>query len=386
MNSQQYSYVVSVTNSFFLAVTNSFFLFNEQLYRQKEGLGMGLPISPVMANIFMGHHECKWLSDCPPDFAPISYSRYVDDCFLVFKQKQHAQLFLEYVNSKHPNISFTMEVEQNNKIPFLDVLISRDNNKFNSTVYRKPTFSGMGLSYFSHCVRKFKLNSIKSLISRAYGICSSYYLLDLEFQFIRKHLKNNGFPTTLVNDIIGSFLNNRYDRQNYIDSSAQCFYVTLPYFGKHSEKLKSDLSVLFCKYFKDISFNFILVNSFKIDSFFSFKDRLPKGMRSSLIYKYSCVRCTSEYIGSTTRILTTRVAEHAGRSHRTDRILANPPHSNIRDHAETCGSPIVLDNFNIIDSCNNSNDLRILESLYIHKERPSLNNMQSAHPLYIVSK
>ena len=69
-----------------LAGTNSFFLFNEQLYRQKEGLGMGLPISPVMANIFMGHHECKWLSDCPPDFAPISYSRYVDDCFFSFKQ------------------------------------------------------------------------------------------------------------------------------------------------------------------------------------------------------------------------------------------------------------------------------------------------------------
>ena len=40
-----------------------------------------------------------------------------------------------------------MEVEQNNKIPFLDVLIFRDNNKFNSTVYRKPTFSGMGLSF-----------------------------------------------------------------------------------------------------------------------------------------------------------------------------------------------------------------------------------------------
>ena len=43
-----------------LAVTNSFFLFNEQLYRQKEGLGMGLPISPVMANIFMGHHS-SWM-------------------------------------------------------------------------------------------------------------------------------------------------------------------------------------------------------------------------------------------------------------------------------------------------------------------------------------
>ena len=182
---------------------------------------------------------------------------------------------------------------------------------------------------------------------------------------------------TSVNDIIGFFLNNRF--------FGSMFYVTLPYFGKHSEKLRSDLYLLFCKYFKDISFNFILVNSFKIDSFFSFKNRLPKGMRSSLIYKYSCVRWTSEYIGSTTRILTTRVAEHAGRSHRTDKILANPPHSNIRDHAEICGSPIVLHNFNIIDSCNNSNDLIILESLYIHKEH-CIYNMQSAHPLYIVSK
>ena len=39
---------------------------------------MGLPISPVMANIFTGHHGCKWLSDCPPELTLISYSRYVN--------------------------------------------------------------------------------------------------------------------------------------------------------------------------------------------------------------------------------------------------------------------------------------------------------------------
>ena len=80
---------------------------------------MGLPISPVMANIFMGHHECKWLSECPPDFAPISYSRYVDDCFLIFKQKQHAQLFLEYVNSKHPIYRSPWKSSKITKFPFL---------------------------------------------------------------------------------------------------------------------------------------------------------------------------------------------------------------------------------------------------------------------------
>ena len=68
-----------------LAVTNSFFTFNEQLYRQKEGLGMGLPLSPVMANIFLDFHEEKWMSDCPSEFAPVFYRRYVDDCFFNFQ-------------------------------------------------------------------------------------------------------------------------------------------------------------------------------------------------------------------------------------------------------------------------------------------------------------
>ena len=151
-----------------LAVTNSFFTFNEQLYRQKEGLGMGLPLSPVMANIFLDFHEEKWMSDCPSEFAPIFYRRYVDDCFLIFNEKDHAPLFLDYLNSKHQNINFTMETESNNQISFLDVLVRKDDFNFNTTVFRKPTFSGLGVSYFSYCCRKFKLNSIKSLVSRAY--------------------------------------------------------------------------------------------------------------------------------------------------------------------------------------------------------------------------
>ena len=42
-----------------LAVTNSFFLFNGRLYRQVEGLGMGLPAAPTFGNIFMSYHEKK---------------------------------------------------------------------------------------------------------------------------------------------------------------------------------------------------------------------------------------------------------------------------------------------------------------------------------------
>ena len=144
------------------------------------------------------------------------------------------------------------------------------------------------------------------------------------------------------------------------------------------------MSALFVKYFKDIHFNIILVNNFKISFFFNYRDRLPKDLQATLIFKFSCVCCTSEYIGSTTIPLCVTVAEHAGRSHRTDHLLASPSHSSIRENALSCDSPIRQDNFCILGRCNNALDLRILESLYIFKCRPTLNNMQSAHPLFIV--
>ena len=91
------------------------------------------------------------------------------------------------------------------------------------------------------------------------------------------------------------------------------------------------MPALLVEYFKDIQFNIILVDNYKIGSFFNYKDRLPKHLQAALICKFSCERCISEYIGSTTRTLCVRVAEHACRSHRTGHLLASPSHSSIRN-------------------------------------------------------
>ena len=61
-----------------LSVLNSFFLFNNKFYQQLDGLGMGLPLGPTFANIFMCHYEQVWLADCPIDFKPVFYKRYID--------------------------------------------------------------------------------------------------------------------------------------------------------------------------------------------------------------------------------------------------------------------------------------------------------------------
>ena len=88
-----------------IATRNSFFLFNKKLYRQREGLGMGLPHSPVFANIFLAFHEEHWLTNYPAHFKPVFYRRHVDDRFVLFSDKSHAPLFLNYLNQHHNNIN-----------------------------------------------------------------------------------------------------------------------------------------------------------------------------------------------------------------------------------------------------------------------------------------
>ena len=80
-----------------LSVYNTMFAFNGKYYKQKDGLGMGLPLSPTLANIFLCYHERKWIQECPAEFRPVFYRRYVDDTFLLFRNPSHLHDFLEYI-------------------------------------------------------------------------------------------------------------------------------------------------------------------------------------------------------------------------------------------------------------------------------------------------
>ena len=166
--------------------------------------------------------------------------------------------------------------------------------------------------------------------------------------------------------------------------SQEGLFCKLPYFGYQSEKLRSELVEILCKHYSFVNFKIVLVNPFSVGSFFRYKDRLPLGMLSSVVYEFSCAQSGASYIGSTIRQLCCRVAEHTGRSVRTGAALAKPPHSSVRSHCTVCGCSADLTTIKVLGRANNQTDLRILESLYIHKHRPTLNDMQSAHPLYLL--
>ena len=368
-----------------LATKDLIFLFNDKIYSQIDGVGMGNPLGPTFANLFLSHHELNWLQNCPNHFKPKFYRRYVDDTFILFSDASHVPLFLEYLNSQHPNIKFTHDLEKDGKLNFLDVTINRIDDQFSTSVYRKPTFTGLGLRFDSFTPRSFKINLISCLIHRAYKISSSYRLFHLDLSYLRKHFSGNLYPQYLFDLSVRKYLDKMFNPQLPVQSVQKLpVSITLPYLGPLSIRLSKDLNNIIKKFYPQIQFRCLFNNKRTISSFFPFKDQIPLMVSSNIIYKYSCGQCQSIYIGETKRHLISRICEHKGISFRTNRPLSNPSHSNIRQHAFNCDHPILTSNFSLLSKCP-SNDLKLLESIYIHKIVPSLNNQNSSCPLNILN-
>ena len=111
-------------------IPESLILLDQEFYKQHDGVAMGSPLGPTLANGFLCYHEKIWLQNRPSEFKPIIYRRYVDDTFLLFRSKLHIEKFRNYLNHQHKNIKFTSDTVNENSISFLDIKITRDNSKF----------------------------------------------------------------------------------------------------------------------------------------------------------------------------------------------------------------------------------------------------------------
>ena len=98
---------IEFTELLSLATKESYFIFNGQLYKQVDGVAMGSPLGPTLANAFLVHFEKNWLQNCPSDFKPHYYRWYVDNIFLLFTSPKHSEAFQNFQNGRHANLSFT---------------------------------------------------------------------------------------------------------------------------------------------------------------------------------------------------------------------------------------------------------------------------------------
>ena len=126
----------------------------------------------------------------------------MDDIFVLFRSPHHLEKFNEYLNTKHANIKFTSEKEVNGSLPFLDVLISRNKEGFTTTVYHKPTFSGVYSNFNSFIADEYKHGLIFTLLFRIFSIFSDFSNFHEEVNYLKDVLEKNSFPTNLVGKCI----------------------------------------------------------------------------------------------------------------------------------------------------------------------------------------
>ena len=365
----------------------TYFKFNDKIYKQIEGLPMGSPISPIAANIFLNHFEEIHLNTCPTEFKPLYYKRYLDDTFIVFNSEDQAENFFNFLNSKHDNINFTMEKEQQSCLSFLDVTVKKVNGSFTTSVFRKHTYSGLGTNYFSSIFYKYKLSSIKTLLNRAYELSSSYLSFHNEVQFLRNYFQSNCYPTKIYNSILRKFINDKYiSKRECTTVNKELLYLGLPFIGVQTGKLVSELNAIVTKFYPQIQPKFYFRNSNSIGSYFKRNLKMPDIMsRTSVVYKYNCDCCQQSYIGSTVLQMFVRCARHSGISYRTGRPYNTKEYSSIRDHCSNTNHCFKFDNFSILTSCHSSeSDLRLLETIFIKRLKPSLNKTLAAVPLNIL--
>ena len=154
-----------------VATKGQLFQFNGSLNKQIDGVAMGSPLGPLLANVLMSSIEEKL--DVEGKLPPY-YRRYVDDTLTVMPDLSTARDFLNTLNHAHASIKFTlnhahvaieftMEVENDG---MLIQLLNRAPH-IETKAFVKPTNSGLLLHYHSNVNKRYKHGLLTTMLERA---------------------------------------------------------------------------------------------------------------------------------------------------------------------------------------------------------------------------
>ena len=112
------------------------------------------------------------------------------------------------MSKKHKNIKFSCETEKDNSFSFLDVKISREKDKFTTSVFRKDTFSGVYTNFSSCLALEHKFGLLYTLLHRSFIVVSEFSKFHFEVETLKRKLHSNAYPTKFVDKCIAKFFNN----------------------------------------------------------------------------------------------------------------------------------------------------------------------------------
>ena len=145
------------------------FALNNEIYLQVDGVTMGSPLGPVLANIFMVELKRNIIPTLSNDIS--LWKRYVDGTFYFIKLTSINKVFETVIlqTSNSP-----LKLKQKTKISFLDVLLICNNSLRSTKVYPKNAHMDIYIIWKSLPPYNWKWGTLKTLPTTTFDICSTY--------------------------------------------------------------------------------------------------------------------------------------------------------------------------------------------------------------------
>lgn len=330
---------------------------------------MGSPLGPTFADFYMSNLERKILNE-PNNFNPKFYIRYVDDTLTIFEHREHIVKFIERLEQLSC-LRFTYEESVDNNISFLDIKINiNQDSSISTSVYSKPTDNGVYLNYNSYSPEIYKKSIVKTLVHRAYTICSDWPSFDAEIKRIKQNLVNCCHPLSTIDRLINETVSKLYLHENNITKKDKINFFFRTYnpidFNKEEKCLRSILST----HLSTTNERKLCVKLYHVANRMSTKFSTRNKSDSDpnhVVYLYKCPEsdCTSEYIGYTTNRLSDRAYQH--------RFMPSGICQHLQKEHNLNRIPNLLDNFKILYKSNEVLNLKIAEAFYIRNNKPEIN-------------
>lgn len=254
------------------------FNWDNKTYRQKDSLAMGSPLSPILAKILMNDILNTILPTLPSQ--PKTLALYVDDSFWVVN-RNHVDFISEALNSYHPRINFTCEIEKDRKISFLNLMIYRTDEELITNWYMKPYASMRLLNYESHHEKPCIMETAKAYIHNVLTISHGSFFQQNK-ELLIEILRKNSFPENEIIVLMHEF----YTLMKPIKKSEgfDGFYIPIKYRGNLIQRFRHKIR-------PSLGSKYRLVGvpdrcSSKI--FSRLKSRVDMGMKTNIIIELKC--------------------------------------------------------------------------------------------------
>ena len=200
--------------------------------KQLQGTAnLGSPVSVVVAEIVMKNIDKQALATYS-ETLPL-WLHYVDN-IITPVHKTKINEFHEHLNKQNTSIQFTKEIKENSKVPFLDCLVTCENNTLQTTLYEKPTHTDRLLDQTSYSPTSHKATTVQTLTRRAQIVCNSHDSLTDKTKHLNTGFIKNNYGTDFIEC-------NTYVRLNDSSNHSYTTTATIPHIQGTSETIASIL-------------------------------------------------------------------------------------------------------------------------------------------------